>query len=68
MTIESGYSSANEIEFIDGLGTYARLGMSRGELLRRYISAAAARVDWDGIDGGVVTEYAIRLLSQLEIQ
>ena len=54
MVYRSGWTEAEEIEFISGIGTFSKLKLSRTELLRRYRQALRLRVNWDGIDKGRV--------------
>ena len=55
---ESGWSTANELEFIGALGTYTPEGQaySRAELLRKYSSALLKRKDWGNMDSRKVWE------------
>ena len=63
---ESKYESwttRSEINFIKGLGTFARKDRAverrtRGELLALYIAAAHKRVNWDAIDKNAVIQFA----------
>ena len=48
------WSTMNEIQFLDGLGTYSSCKASRMELLRGYLSAAFKRENWGRIDKDVI--------------
>ena len=60
------YTTANEIEFLEKLGTYcaptATLYQTRAQLLMRYRSAAARRMSWEGINRTEVLAYVERSL------
>lgn len=73
-----GHSTADEIHFLDKLGTciptghrpYHQKEMSdrqyRTHLLRNYVAAATRRSDWAHVDGMVVMNHARGLLQRAE--
>lgn len=71
-----GHSTADEIHFLDKLGTCVPPGhrpahqrersdrQYRIDLLRNYVAAGARRSDWAHVDGVVVMNYARGLLQR----
>lgn len=59
------YSTANELQFLDGIGSWSkRFSMSRKDLLANYIKASKNRAWPKGVDGDDVLGYAQQLLLQ----
>lgn len=50
------HSTRNELDFIDGLGSFGGSLMPRRYLLRRYLEAARSRTDWGNIDADIIIE------------
>lgn len=68
-TDRKGWSTADEIEFLAGLGTHAPSrsespAQTQRQILRRYLDAASRRHDWGTMDQGVVVRQARRMLGQ----
>lgn len=55
---QSAWSETEEIKFINKLGTFSRLKLSRTELLQGYRAAIKHRTNWDGINKGRVLSTA----------
>ena len=64
--IHYSWGTANELEFLKGLGSFGHLATPRRTLLSRYIQAAYRRDNWDGIDRDLVLAAAVSMLSHTE--
>lgn len=62
------WTTNDEMTFLTHLGTgthsdiHARLQLSRGELLRRYVSSCSRRTVWDGLNRKRIEAAASRML------
>jgi len=67
MARETSHSTENEIKFINNLGTYRPKDQrkeSREELLERYLSSCAKRVNWGYIDKSECIRFAKKELKE----
>lgn len=62
--VDKGWTQKGEVEFIRNIGTHSECGMTRAELLEKYIKACELRKRWVGIDGKRMKAYAERLLAE----
>ncbi len=63
---DTSHTTEQELRFIDGLGTHAKLAneCSRQELLEKYILATELRTAWAGINKVEVVKYAMKIYQQ----
>jgi hypothetical protein len=66
-TYRKAWTEKEEIEFIQGIGTFSKLKIPRVELLRGYRQAIAKRTDWTGIDRKRVFFHADAAFSQASL-
>ncbi len=59
---EFEHRTADELEFLRGLGAYCARPHNRAELLRKYLTAAAHRIEWGRINKQKAIAMARRLL------
>lgn len=64
--VDKGWTQKAEGEFLRMIGTHSECGMTRAELLEKYIKACELRKRWVGIDGKRMKAYAERLLAELK--
>ena len=62
---EVTHTTDQELKFIDKLGFLSESGVTRKELLIKYIAAAEKRADWGGIVRDMVIGYAHGCLAKL---
>jgi len=58
------WTTENEISYLDGIGTWGKVALSKKEMLENYIKAACRRDDWGEIDVFKVMEYAAGMLDE----
>ena len=64
------WDTSKELSYLHGIGNHAvpTTPITRIQLLKNYLKAAAKRVDWGYIDKATVVEAAKRLLVNLEAE
>lgn len=62
---EIAHTTDQELKFIDKLGFFSESGITRKELLIKYIAAAQKRADWGEIVRDMVIGYAHGCLAKL---
>lgn len=61
---KSGWTTDDEIDYINNIGSYTG-AKSKIPLLRGYIDSAKNRVDWHGVDSDAAIRQATGLLNAL---
>lgn len=56
------HTTAQEMEFLDGLGMHREMPGDRKQLLTQYIGAAKKRAKWGDIDRDEVISHAAKLI------
>jgi len=57
-----GWRTADEVRFVEGLGRHGSNGLSRRELLLKYLAAAKKRKAWERVNSERVIQHARELL------
>lgn len=65
-SIGRGWSTEDEKLFVDAIGSHSQENEEKITLLRNYVKACAARVDWGRLDRVVITRHARAKLEALE--
>lgn len=63
-TFNRNWTTENEKEWLDNLGTHRKNGLSKKESLERYLEASNKRTNWGNIDREEVLTYAKELLEK----
>ena len=68
--IISGYSTAQEKEFLSGLGTYSISApyLDKIQLLKNYVKAASVRAVWGKISSVEIVAFAKTKLAEIEAE
>ena len=66
MNIHGQWSTENEIEFIERLGTHSRSGASRRQLLEGYLRATCYEKDWGNVNRRTCVRLAKTMLGKLK--
>lgn len=64
--IKNAHTTADEMNFIDGLGRYSAEGQTAGReaVLYRYLAAVALRSDWTGLNKEKIVAYVVEAISR----
>ena len=68
--IISGYSTAQEKEFLSGLGSFSIAGpyLDKARLLKNYIAASGRRAVWGKISRHEIVAFAKKKLAEIEAE
>lgn len=68
VTESRNWTTENEKEWLNNLGTHRRNGLPKKESLEKYLEASEKRTDWGSINKEKVLAYAKELLEREKVK
>ena len=65
MGTEISWSTNDELDFLDNIGTFALIPGNPLKLLRGYLKGAAQRANWGSMDEDIVIAHATKRIKEL---